>query len=114
MYLSFSHSLHPRYSLLLLCFDSNILNILCRFQVTADIGAFDELIHCCHRLVDLKRKDLDIEVQNSTMLIFICLQNYYEISWHYALGTYSYYLTMNPKLFTLHIKSRVAVRAKDF
>jgi len=29
--------------------------------VTADIGAFDELIHCCHRLVDLKRKDLDIE-----------------------------------------------------
>ena len=58
---------------LLLCFDPNILNILCRFQVTADIGAFDELIHCCHRLVDLKRKDLDIEVQNSTMLVFICL-----------------------------------------
>jgi len=29
--------------------------------VSVDLGAFDDVIHCCHRLVELKRKDLDIE-----------------------------------------------------
>ncbi|XP_057315492.1 tetratricopeptide repeat protein 27-like [Hydractinia symbiolongicarpus] len=30
--------------------------------VCTDIGAFDETIHCCYRLVDLDRKEIDIEV----------------------------------------------------